>query len=459
MSSPELKKIAAEITTELAKLGGDAGREDLVRQHGQLLVINKRRFNNILRSIFPKLIGSNANAKKALKEIWKNWDIHLKSYKAKITDVKDGSDILYTAAERIKQLEDAIKNLRLSKLDHAYIITSYRTIKAEKNSTGELGSIIRNAFTNNKINKRGMEAGLKKIGGKDGFFGAQLGHEEEGRGVASAGMKALKAESMASGITDQKDRDILNNIVDEIRNEITFSIDHDQAFDENGKFKKDYVPILTWQKAVSNQEQKNAESRAAQILTDSFKDIANMKGSITMKDALGEVLFSAASPKRKKNVRIVGRARSTIQNRSKGMSKKGYKRPIPITMIKSAGIDAKSVKNIKARESRQFSPFSLMAMIQEKLPQTVQKNMRSPRLENRTGRLARSVKLTDITQTRQGFLSMGYTYEHNPYKVFEVGQGDAPWATPDRDPRKLIDASIREVASKMALGRFYTRRI
>ncbi len=128
-------------------------------------------------------------------------------------------------------------------------------------------------------------------------------------------------------------------------------------------------------------------------------------------------------------------------------------------MVKSAGIDAKSVKNIKARESRQFSPFSLMAMIQEKLPQTVQKNMGSPRLENRTGRLARSVKLTDITQTRQGFLSMGYTYEHDPYKVFEVGQGDARWATPDRDPRKLIDASIREVASNMALGRFYTRRI
>ena len=116
MSSPELKKIAAEITTELAKLGGDAGREDLVRQHGQLLVINKRRFNNILRSIFPKLIGSNSNAKKALKEIWKNWDIYLKSHKAKITDVKDGAEILYTAAERIKQLAYTLEKDKIRKI-------------------------------------------------------------------------------------------------------------------------------------------------------------------------------------------------------------------------------------------------------------------------------------------------------------------------------------------------------
>ena len=98
-------------------------------------------------------------------------------------------------------------------------------------------------------------------------------------------------------------------------------------------------------------------------------------------------------------------------------------------------------------------------MINQRLPETLEKNMRAPGLENRTGRFARSVKLTDVSQTRQGYPSFGYTYRTDPYAVFEVGKGRSPWATPERDPRKLIDASIREIAGQMALGRFYTRRV
>ena len=85
--------------------------------------------------------------------------------------------------------------------------------------------------------------------------------------------------------------------------------------------------------------------------------------------------------------------------------------------------------------------------------------MRSPALVNRTGRFANSVRLTDIIQTPRGYPSFGYTYQKDPYEVFEMGaQGSAPWATPDRDPRFLIDKSIREIAAQFAIGRFYTRR-
>ena len=78
--------------------------------------------------------------------------------------------------------------------------------------------------------------------------------------------------------------------------------------------------------------------------------------------------------------------------------------------------------------------------------------MNSPALENRTGRFADSVKLTDAMVTPKGHPSFGYTYQREPYGVFEKG-------TPERDPRKLIDVSIREIAANMALGRFYTRRM
>jgi hypothetical protein len=42
--------------------------------------------------------------------------------------------------------------------------------------------------------------------------------------------------------------------------------------------------------------------------------------------------------------------------------------------------------------------------------------------------------------------------------VFEQGTGRPGWASPERDPRAIIDKSIREIAAQFAMGRFYTRR-
>jgi len=100
----------------------------------------------------------------------------------------------------------------------------------------------------------------------------------------------------------------------------------------------------------------------------------------------------------------------------------------------------------------------MVAAINKKLPNTVLKNMNHPALESSSGRFAASTRITDIMQTPQGFPSFGYTYQKNPYEVFEMGNGSAPWATPERDPRTLIDRSIREIAVEFAIGRFYTRR-
>ena len=103
-------------------------------------------------------------------------------------------------------------------------------------------------------------------------------------------------------------------------------------------------------------------------------------------------------------------------------------------------------------------PLALVTKLNKELPDTVRKNMTAPALENRTGTFADSVKVTDIMQTTGGYPSIGYTYQKNPYQVFEQGQGDERWATPERDPRRLIDKSIREIAAEFAIGRFYTRR-
>jgi hypothetical protein len=85
--------------------------------------------------------------------------------------------------------------------------------------------------------------------------------------------------------------------------------------------------------------------------------------------------------------------------------------------------------------------------------------MGEPALVNRTGRFASSVRVMEVGKTQQGYPSIGYTYQKNPYQVFEDGAGVPPWANGKRDPRQLIDRSIREIAAELLTGRFYTRRI
>ena len=82
--------------------------------------------------------------------------------------------------------------------------------------------------------------------------------------------------------------------------------------------------------------------------------------------------------------------------------------------------------------------------------------MKEPRLVNRTGTFANSVRVTDIISTGKGFPSIGYTYQKSPYQTFEIGNRQG---SQDKDPRRIIDVSIREIAAQYAIGRFYTRRV
>jgi hypothetical protein len=101
-------------------------------------------------------------------------------------------------------------------------------------------------------------------------------------------------------------------------------------------------------------------------------------------------------------------------------------------------------------------PLRLLGTLNKQLPSTVRENMDLPALRNRTGRFASSVIATDVIKTPQGFQSIGYTYQKDPYQTFEMGYAQG---SPDRDPRTLIDRSIREIAAEFALGRLYTRRV
>jgi len=95
------------------------------------------------------------------------------------------------------------------------------------------------------------------------------------------------------------------------------------------------------------------------------------------------------------------------------------------------------------------SPVALRNLLNEYLPQAVAQNMGSPALNYRTGRFANSTRVENVNIGPRGGLHIDYTYMRNPYETFEPGgkQGSV-----QRDPRKLIGKSIRELAVGM-LGR------
>lgn len=180
------------------------------------------------------------------------------------------------------------------------------------------------------------------------------------------------------------------------------------------------------------------------------KGIDNLKSSPTVVDDVEELWleffhkqfpgtknFKAKKPKKSKDT-------ASYRGKSKSKPKKRQKRSYP---------GAKTPPSI---ETSPTSIVTLLSLFNQNLPRAVAKNMGAPALENRTGRFASSVKVTDIVATPQGFPSVGYTYQKNPYQTFERGfaQGDT-----ERDPRDLIDKSIREIAATIVKGRLYTRRI
>lgn len=86
-------------------------------------------------------------------------------------------------------------------------------------------------------------------------------------------------------------------------------------------------------------------------------------------------------------------------------------------------------------------------LINRILPRAIQRNMGSPRLNNQSGRFAKSAKVDNVIVGPRGGLYIGYTYPQSPYGVFEPGHGKAPWANQYRDPRHIIGKSIREIVA------------
>lgn len=300
--------------------------------------------------------------------------------------------------------------------------------------------------------------------------GEQIGHGEFGHAVSTT--KALMAESALGTKTAQKIGSRPENIEHYTRLQsritkykktmgINMSIDHSQEVTSRGTIRKSYTPILSSQDAQTNLIEGKDEKKALQDLRNDlrkdYEDIVNLQGSETLLEAVEAVQLHNIIPKGK-NVKYKGssKPRKTVKNKSKGSSKKRIQRQTSVGVIKGAGAPNLHKLNPATNPRSGGSMVSLIGIINSSLPGVVMKNMKEPRLVNRTGTFASSVRVTDIIATRKGFPSIGYTYQKSPYQTFELGNRQG---SQDRDPRRLIDFSIREIAARHAVGRFYTRRV
>ena len=246
-------------------------------------------------------------------------------------------------------------------------------------------------------------------------------------------------------------------------------IKYEQVVTKRGGVKASYIPFVTFQDKYTNRGAEQArETEVIDFIRGFFQkikanEILELKGSSTLEqkvfsNAISKLItikvknktinINANIDPRKIKPESKGKATSTAKTQNQGT--KGRKKQGQKNIVIPRG-------RRKTQTQNSVNIKTLLGIMNSRINDVVAKNMRPPRLETRTWRFASSVRITDISTTRQGFPSIGYTYQKNPYGVFENTSGTR-FASPDRDPRKLIDASVREVAALFGLGRIYTRR-
>lgn len=146
----------------------------------------------------------------------------------------------------------------------------------------------------------------------------------------------------------------------------------------------------------------------------------------------------------KKAKKEVGKSRGRHKAKSKGAK---------VTQRKARGGSTGSAA--KKHHASTDHPLALREMINAVLPDEVLKQMGSPALVNRTGRFRQSARVTNVLTGPRGGVQIDYTYQRNPYEVFEPGSG-SPLANQYRDPRKIIGQTVREIAQEL-MGRKFIK--
>jgi len=215
----------------------------------------------------------------------------------------------------------------------------------------------------------------------------------------------------------------------------------------------DYINTLA--DKINNAESRNdEEKRLARIIKEQSFIIANV-----LKDTSGSDSFRTAISKSLKSA-FKGQDRPaeqyTVSKDSLPLGKPSNKN-LKVPNIKKSTTSVTStlqtpvkvkIPKVNMSLGQATNLTSLQSLLNAQLAQQIKDNMGSGNrrdiLNLRTGRLAESVKVERLSESRQGMITAFYTYMRNPYATFsEGGKQQNPRS---RDPKLLISKSIREIA-------------
>jgi len=283
-----------------------------------------------------------------------------------------------------------------------------------------------------------------------------LGHGTRNKSLAAVGYRSVSAVDSLRQDGGAGTEYLVSSILSEttLLDGIDVNLMAETAFDQ-GRIKKDYTVWLDLQWGKDNVgEQAANEEYANRKLKEFFNRLVDSDTHLRL-----FALESGASTPVMKYVDAAITA-AVLEKKIKGEKK---------TSKAKAGKRSKTTRKkqrspkfvARPRDAKgQFtSAMNIQAILNAKIKEEVADNMgKGGALVYRTGRFADSVTVEKVTQSRQGALTAFYTYMKAPYQTFERGfkQGSLR-----RDPRRLISASIREIAREMLSHKLQirTRRV
>lgn len=231
------------------------------------------------------------------------------------------------------------------------------------------------------------------------------------------------------------------------------------------------------QDLMSHADKKNLEKVLDKIVEDLIAASANadyiaskgltqrsgeLVGAIAIKELLNVKWWSKPNMRLRVNKRLQ-KAGGSEKEMSKAIETAILAGTVNARVSKGKASSKKRVKKSNSTRTRegiakqQMNPLALKNLINSVLPQAVAMKMQPPALRYRTGRFANSARVTQVLQGPRGGLQADYTYMRDPYETFEPGN---KMGSTQRDPRKIIGQTIREVVAQAMQSKFIkTRRV
>jgi hypothetical protein len=237
-----------------------------------------------------------------------------------------------------------------------------------------------------------------------------------------------------------------------IKSSTKYLVEIQCAVKNQGSGREQASPVLDELRKIFSVDSKDITD----ILTKSptlGKALVKTEGSPSFKDLIAKdmaniIAKGKANPKEyKQSPALIGKKSTQIKkpksNKSKIQTLKNLK-----SKIKATKPDPSKLKEIP--ESK-VNLSQLLVLINSQLQDVISANMGDGNSRNvlnyRTGRFASTVKVEQLSSSKQGMISAFYSYMKNPYATFSTGGRQS--MPKSRDPKLLISKSIREIAQQV----------